>query len=59
VREKSFVKTDQTSAKTAAVTATKLAIPARRAVSASRSGETAVGCFVAIRRNARLPASRL
>ena len=37
--EKSLVKTDQMSAKAAPVTATNPAIPARRAVSASRSGE--------------------
>src|ERR1035441_3229343 len=57
--EKSLVKTDQISAKAAAVTATKTAIPARRAVSASRSGEIGAGCPVAISRRATVPASRL
>src|ERR1035437_7650920 len=71
--EKSFAKTDQIRAKAAAVTATKPAIPARRAVSAKRSGEKfpgipllrpgnkfgACGPAVASIRKASAPASRL
>ena len=48
--EKSLVKTDQMSAKAAPVMARKPAIPARRAVSASRSGEMRAGWPVAISR---------
>src|SRR5208283_4652237 len=57
--EKSLVKTDQIKAKAAPVTATKPAIPARRAVSASRSGEIRACCPVARSRNASAPARRL
>ena len=59
VMEKSFAKTDQTRANAAPVTAINPAIPARRAVSASRSGEIRAGCPVAISRNEIAPANRL
>jgi len=42
----------------ASVALAATAIPARRAVSASRSGEIAAGCPVAISRSATAPASR-
>src|SRR6266567_5877984 len=57
--EKSLAKTDQTSAKAAAVIATKPAMPARRAVSARRSGEMRADCPVDSRRRAKAPAKRL
>src|SRR5271155_1542960 len=57
--EKSLVNAAQTNAKAAQVTAKKLPIPARRAVSASRSGETRPRAPVASCRSAMPPAMRL
>ncbi len=58
--EKSLAKTDQTSAKAAAVMATKPAIPARRAVSGQPLGRNAaVGCSVAISRNANATSQQI
>src|SRR5579863_36218 len=57
--EKSLAKTDQIRANAAAVTAINTAIPARRAVSASRSGAIGAGWPVANSLNATMPAKRL
>jgi hypothetical protein len=57
--EKSLVKTDQMSAKAAAVTARKPAMPARRAVSASRSGRNARRLPGGDQPQGEAPASRL